>query len=149
MELVTQMCCEVEEVLAHTQQELVEKIPSNVRKFFIDNSKDVVEYEAKYNIELPLKEQKLLEETKAILTLFYRDYWCTPKEKVELEKILDENEKKYQEELREKYNPDVFTNNSKIIKETIKEETMPAIIIELKWYQKIFEKIKTFLSNMK
>ena len=147
MELVTQMCCEVEEVLAHTKMELVEKIPSNVRKFFIDNSKDVIDYEAKYNIEIPLKEQDLLEETKAVLTLFYRDYWCTPEEKIKLEKILDENEKKYQEELREKYNPDVFANNSNFTRETKKEETMPAMIVELKWYQKIFEKIKMFLSK--
>ena len=31
MELITQVSCEIEEVLAHTQKELVQKIPINIR----------------------------------------------------------------------------------------------------------------------
>lgn len=145
MELITQISCEVEEVLAHTKRELVEKIPNNVRKFFIENSKDVTEYKAKYNPDISLEEQDLLEETKGILTLFYRDYWCTEEEKLALEKILNENEQKYQEELREKYNPDIFEKDENFKDKIITEvSNVPAFVIELKWYEKLFQKIKNF-----
>lgn len=145
MELITQISCEVEEVLAHTKRELVEKIPNNVRKFFIENSKDVTEYKAKYNPDISLEEQDLLEETKGILTLFYRDYWCTEEEKLALEKILNENEQKYQEELREKYNPDIFEKDENFKEKIITEvSNVPAFVIELKWYEKLFQKIKIF-----
>lgn len=140
MELITQVSCEIEEVLAHTKKELVKKIPNNIREFFIKNSKDVTDYNAKYNPDISLDEQDLLEETKGILTLFYRDYWCTPEERLELETKLDENEKKYQEELRNKYNPDIFEKD-KVIKE---KATVPAIVVELKWYERFFQKIKKF-----
>lgn len=145
MELITQVSCEIEEVLAHTKQDLVQKIPEKVRKFFQENTKNVIEYKPKYNPDLALEEQELLEETKGILTLFYRDYWCTEQEKQQLKKILNDNEIKYQEELRKKYNPDMFAQNSNINKnENIEQINMPVVIVELKWYEKIFIKIKKF-----
>ena len=149
MELITQVSCEIEEVLAHTQKELVQKIPINIRKFFLENTKNVTDYTAKYNPDVSLNEQELLDETKGILTLFSRDYWCSEEEKKKLENILNENERKYQEELRKEYNPDVFAKSTNI--EVIDKETsnMPAVIVELKWYEKVLEKIKKWLAKFK
>ena len=149
MELITQVSCEIEEVLAHTQKELVQKIPINIRNFFLENTKNVTDYTAKYNPDVSLNEQELLDETKGILTLFYRDYWCSEEEKKKLENILNENERKYQEELRKEYNPDVFAKSTNI--EVIDKETsnMPAVIVELKWYEKVLEKIKKWLAKFK
>lgn len=150
MELMTQVSCEIEEVLAHTKKELVQKIPNNVREFFLENSKNVTDYRAKYNADLPLEEQNLLQETKGILTLFYKDYWCTEEEKLQLDKILNDNERKYQEELREKYNLDIFAKINNI-NTAIRTDTpnIPTVIIEKKWYEKILEKIKNFLFKLK
>lgn len=149
MELITQVSCEIEEVLAHTQKELVQKIPINIRNFFLENTKNVTDYTAKYNPDVSLNEQELLDETKGILTLFYRDYWCSEEEKKKLENILNENERKYQEELRKEYNPDVFAKSTNI--EVIDKETsnMPAVIVKLKWYEKVLGKIKKWLAKFK
>lgn len=141
MELITQVACEVEEVLAHTQKELVDKIPSKVRTFFTEQSKNITEYNSKYNSDIPLENQDLLEETKGVLTWFYRDYWCTEEERIELDKILNENENKYQEELRQKYNPDIFAKNEKIENNNETELRLVEVKQE-KWYKRIFQKIK-------
>lgn len=141
MELVKQVSCEVEDVLAHTSVELLQKIPPDVRKFFVENSQDVEDYVTKYDANIPLESQNLLEETKGILSWFYRDYWCTDEEKEQIEKIWYQNEEAYQEELRQKYNVDMFRKDEK---EILKElDNLPEIVKE-KWYMKLYEKIKNF-----
>ncbi len=141
MELVKQVSCEVEEVLAHTSLELLQKIPPEVRKFFKEHSEDVEHYVTKYDANIPLEKQDLLEETKGILSWFYRDYWCTEEEKQETEKIWYQNEEAYQEELRKKYKVDVFQKDEK---EILKELDNLPEIVEKKWYTRLFEKIKSF-----
>ena len=141
MELVKQVSCEVEDVLAHTSVELLQKIPPDVRKFFVENSQDVEDYVTKYDANVSLENQDLLEETKGILSWFYRDYWCTDEEKEQIEKIWYQNEEAYQEELRKKYNVDVFPKDEK---EVLKEVSNLPDIVEEKWYMKLYKKIKNF-----
>ncbi len=131
----------MEEVLAHTSLELLQKIPPEVRKFFKEHSEDVEHYVTKYDANIPLEKQDLLEETKGILSWFYRDYWCTEEEKQETEKIWYQNEEAYQEELRKKYKVDVFQKDEK---EILKELDNLPEIVEKKWYTRLFEKIKSF-----
>ena len=58
--------------------------------------------------------------------------------------IYSENERKYQEELRKKYNPDnLFKNKQKTTDENVEETAM----IEYK-KENIFSKIMTFLKNL-
>ena len=63
---------------------------------------------------MPLEKQNLLPTTKELLTVLYRDYMCDDIEKKKLNEILNENEIKYQNYMREKYNPDnIFKNREK------------------------------------
>ena len=95
---------ELNKILSYLPSEYVNKIPIKLRKFF----KDVESKEYIPNIDpyKRLDEQKLKPKTEIFLTIIYRNYWCTEQEKAELDKVLIENDKKYEKELREKYNSD-------------------------------------------
>ena len=94
---------EIYEILRIFPKELVAKIPQEKIRFFYNNMDNSYEY----NISKETFDgQTMLEETKAILTILFRDYWATP---VQKEKILSyENieRNKLEEETRRKDNPD-------------------------------------------
>ena len=81
----------------------------------------------------------------------FNDYFLSDKQKEKLVSILDSNEKKYQEELRETYNPDnIFKNKETINYYQINSETsnlndLPIEVNEnnilmkvIKYFKKIF-----------
>ena len=76
------------------------------------------------------------------------DYWSTEDEKQELLSILNQNEKEYQSELNEKYNPDnIFKNRQSIKQEQNIEETSLVPIKEKNFILKLFEKIKNMFQK--
>ena len=93
-----------------------------------------------------MNEQKLQKKTIDILAMLTLNYWCnSEEEKAELMSMYSDNELKYQEELREKYNPDNLFKNKTRIQENIQEnveEKQLVVIDDKPWYKKIFEKIK-------
>ena len=96
---------EIYDILQLLGSEFVDKIPNEFIEF-IDREKDN-EYYPNIKKDIPLEEQNLLEDTINILAMLKLDYWCeNEEEKEELKSILIENERLYQEDLREKYNPD-------------------------------------------
>lgn len=105
---------EINKILSYLPTEYVEKIPIKLRKFFEDvESKEYIPNIDPYK---QLDKQDLKPKTQTLLTIIYRNYWCTEQERAELDKILIKNDKKYEKELREKYNPDdIFKNKQKIL----------------------------------
>lgn len=100
----------------------------------------------------PLKELNLLEETRGLIGMICLNYWCdTEEEKARFINKLSENEKKYQEELREKYNPDNLFRNDRIQQEeNVENEVRNVQMIEYKkeiFITKIIKKIKTFFQK--
>ena len=80
------------------------KIPKKLRCFFKEE-KDK-QYIKDINIDIPIKQQNLKDETLALIALLNIKYICDDdKEKERLNKIYHDNNIKYQEILREKYNP--------------------------------------------
>lgn len=101
---------ELLEVLSHMEEKYTNKIPKKLMNFFEENALST--YEKHIDIYKPLEEQNLSERTSALIAMLTLQYWCASKEeKKELINIFNENERKYQEELREKYNPDNIFNN--------------------------------------
>lgn len=87
-----------------------EKIPSKLKQYFKDE-KDK-ETTKKLSMDIPIEEQNLQEETWNLIAMVYLKYLCEDEEeKKELEQIYDENEKKYREEMKEKYNPEKILEN--------------------------------------
>lgn len=102
---INDVCKEVLTILGFFNIDVIEKIPSKILKklnelaaaselnYYIDKEKDLIN-------------QDMSEKGKDLIALLYYSYIATENEKNELSKIWNENEKKYQKELNEKYNPD-------------------------------------------
>lgn len=143
---------EINEILKYMPKEEVEKIPSKLREFFKEvSSKD---YVTNINPDLPLDEQQIKEKTKDIIALIYRNYWCSEEERKELDQKLIENDRMFEEELREKYNPDnIFKNNVTTTKKEepeIKEEKIEQSLVPQqteKWYQRFLDMVKRWFKK--
>ena len=122
--------------------EYVLKIPEKFRNFL----KEIEDknYTCKIDENKNIDEQDITEKTKDLITVVYRNYWCNEEERENLDRILTENEKKYQEELMQKYNPDDLFKKQKEIDE------IPSENVSLVEYKKntIFDKIKDFIKNI-
>ena len=135
---------QINEIIKYMTPNLKARIPKKFISYFENNkSKD---YNWKIDEAIPLEKQNLLPTTKEILTVLYKDYICDDIERVELEKTLSNNEIKYQEELREKYNPDnIFKNKTKEVVDTIAEnESTSVVAYKESFFSKIISKIKLF-----
>ena len=120
------------------------KIPKKLMEFFKvekDNN-----YTKVIDPKIPIKEQNLKKETLALIAMLNLQYWCEDeKEKQRLKKIYANNEIKYQEELRDKYNPDdLFKTKQKNIETNHSQQTA---MIEYKELS-IFQRIKEFIKNI-
>lgn len=134
---------EIDEILKYLPTEYVEKIPAKLREFFNKAKKEG--YVSTIDPYKQLDEQELKPKTKTLLTVIYRNYWCNEEERAELDKILIENDRKYEEELRERYNPDNIFKKSEIIEEKVEtiQENLPVVVKE-----NIFIRVWNFIKNM-
>lgn len=138
---------EVDKILNLMETKYIVEIPEKLRKMF--KEKKDHNYNKEITADKPLQEQNLNKETLSILAVLNYRYWCKDENrKKELIKIYEENEKKYQAELREKYNPDDIFKRS--IPETITEEKTHEnlLMIETKPNEGIFKRIKNWIINL-
>ena len=148
---------ELIEILKYLPQNEVEKVPQKLRSFFTKVANK--NYVTKIDPNKSMQEQEIKEKTKDLIAVLYRNYWCNEDERTSLDKKLIENDKKYEEMLRKKYNSEnIFGVKEKVTeeyKEEIKEEkelienTTQEMIkyTKLNFLQKIFEKIKSFFKR--
>ncbi len=143
-EIYREAFSEIDAIFELMPKNLLNKIPKKFREI-IKNEK-AVKY--KPNISEPIEEVELKEETIIILALIYRDFLCSNEEKERL-KLRDAQKMKEAEEvIRKKYNPDdIFKNRKNTQIDNIKENKHEShdkrlIVIEEKWYTKIFNMIK-------
>lgn len=148
----TEASAEINEILKYLPKEEVEKIPSKLREFFKEVSRK--DYVTNINPNMPLDKQQIKEKTKDIIALIYRNYWCSEEERKELDQKLIENDKKFEEELREKYNPDnIFKNNVTTTKKEeseVKEEKIEQSLVPQetgKWYQRFLDMVKRWFKK--
>lgn len=107
---------EIDEFLELVNEKTRNQIPIKLRNYFKEE-KDI-SYHKGINPNIPLENQNLKRETLAIIALLNLQYWCKDEaEKKRLLKIYSENQKNYEQELKEKYNPD------NIFKKNIKEDS--------------------------
>ena len=133
---------QINEILKYMEPNLKARIPKKFISYFENNKSQ--EYNWNIDKSLPLEKQDLLPTTKEILAVLYKDFICDDVERVKLEKTLSNNEIKYQEELRKKYNPDnIFKDRQKSTEyvETQKGNTEIATYKE-SFFSKIISKIK-------
>lgn len=92
------------DILEHMDTVYISKIPKKLMSFLEKNKS--VTYVSKLDYSKKLNEMNLKEKTRDILATIYMNYWCNPEQKSNYANLLEYNEEKYQEELKEKYNPD-------------------------------------------
>lgn len=140
-----QSLTELNTIIRYMDIEYLKKLPQKFIEFInLNMDKD---YIPNIDKNTPINEQNLKKDTKVLLSLLYRNYWCDRDKKIILsqEDLVAKNN--YEKELREKYNPDnIFKNKSNVAEINIehpKEEKQTELIEykEQKWYQKIFAKI--------
>lgn len=92
------------EILKHIDKTYTMKVPQNFLEFLNENKSET--YIPKIDFSKKLKDLNLKEETKNLLGIMYLNYWSTEEEKKEFSKLLDDNELKYEAEIKEKYSID-------------------------------------------
>jgi len=112
---------EVMLILDNTETEYIDKIPEKIRKSFAENADK--DYIPNFDPKVTIKEMNLLQETKDILSVIYLNYWAeSQEEKEQFYEILNQNQKKLDEEKREKYHPDkIFDHQPEIVKNATDE----------------------------
>lgn len=122
------------------------KIPKKLKEMIEEEREK--EYTPSYTFEIPIEEQEISDEAIAMIALLHLNYWCEDEnEKERLNEIFNENEKKYQDELREKYNPDNLFKNKKYKEEQLSEEQTNSVAM-IEYKETIFRKLKEWFRNL-
>lgn len=132
-------------ILSYMEQKYIDMIPKKLLELF--NQEKDKDYQPNINPNVSLAEQNLQRKTLALLAMLNLNYWCEDeKEKQELIAIYAENDRKKEEELREKYNPDnLFKKKEKEEKaEEPKESTALIEYEEEKFFKRLINKIISF-----
>ena len=134
---------EVLEVLKYIPKEDLEKVPKDIIQT-LENKKDM-KYKYELNKNISFENQILMNETKAILANFFRDYWATPEQR---NAIIEKERKEEWEEEQNKIKIDydaVFKRNTKSVPP--KKETQIVVVEEKKWYEKFVDWIKNIFKR--
>ena len=135
---------EIDEILKIMPVDLLSRIPVQFRQVISENkAKD-------YKIEInePLEEEKLKEETVVILGLIYRDFLASPDEREELQLKDAEELKRIELEMQQQYDID---NVFKKRKKTFDEDVSTDLIVykEQGFLKKLFNLIKGIFKKNK
>lgn len=139
------VCKEVLTILGYLNNDIMEKIPSRILKelnelaadsklnYYIDKEKDLLG-------------QDISEKSKDLIALLYYSYIANENEKYELSKIWNENEKKYQKELNEKYNSNnIFKNVDEQEFANIEELKTNSNTALIEYKESFFTRFKNFI----
>ena len=136
---------EVNKFLELIGEEMANKIPLKLRNFFkreMDKN-----YNPIINTQKPIKEQNLKRKTIAIIAGLNLQYWCKEDNKQQLLEIYSNNEKKYQEQQYEKYNPDnIFKKYAK--ENTIEEKNIENEVALVEYKESVFKKLINKIKNI-
>lgn len=134
---------EIYEILKIFPSELVNKVPKDKIDFFYKNMDNNYEY----NISKETFDgQTMLEETAAILTILFRDYWSNQEQKEKLINFTKNAQSIIEKEDREKYNPDnIFKkrNQENQIEESIIQNEVALVEYKESIFKRFINKIKS------
>lgn len=129
---------EVNEILNYVPEIYIEKLPINLINFIKENKSE--NYIFHIDDTIAIQEQNIKNETKSFIAILLLKYWDRENQENLLEKY-NNNEKKYQQLLHEKYNVNIFENK-------IKKDNTKTDIIEYKKQNVIVKFFKNILKNL-
>ena len=124
------------------RQEDIDKIPKKLIQYLNENASK--EHMCNFDNSKPLNKLELLDETRGIIGMICYKYWCdTDEKKVQYLRKINQNEQKYQDELRKKYNPDdIFKNNNKSVFNSSEEMAL------MEYKENFFIKFKNYILKL-
>lgn len=146
-----QSLSELNMILHLMDREYFDKLPQKFIEFLESNMDR--EYKPNISKDIPINEQELKKDTKVLLSLLYRDYWCDEEKRKMLKQKDAIAKSEHEKEIREKYNPDnIFKDSRKIesVVVTQDEEYEEKALVEyseMKWYRKLINKILSFFKK--
>jgi hypothetical protein len=135
-----QICSEIYCLLNYFPEAYIYKLPKKLLNVIKQNIYS--KYFIEVDVNKPLEEQKIIKETKDTLIVLKYNYWSDETEKRNIIEQLNENEKKYEEELREKFNPDNLFKNR-----VSKVETIESSVAMLEYKESFFTKIRNWFKR--
>ena len=140
---------EILEILDHTRQEDIDKIPVKFLEFLKNNALET--YKPSLDFNKPLKEMNLNVKTIGLLSIINRKYWCNDNQRKEFDNKLKENETIFQQKIQIKYNTDnLFKNRKTKMNSNNDIKTEENAVIEYKqknFFKKILNKIKNLFNR--
>ena len=143
MEDISKAFSEVYDIINHLEEKLYNRIPIKFIEKIRDNKSNTYKPQIDYSINI--NEQKLLKDTRIILSLIYRDYICSDEKEQELNNNDIKELKKSENEKLKQYRVDnLFKKKNKNI---VVEEKKELELVEYKEniLLKIIKKIKNIL----
>lgn len=141
---------EILEIINYMGEEYKKKIPTKLLNYFEENKDSNYIYQLDKNKSDDV--QIFSAETIGLLSMLEYKYWAKDAEKKVLNNALMENEKKYQNYIREKYNPNEVFKNKKTVATNISDNTSENIVKNngemIEYKESIFNKIKKWLKNL-
>ena len=135
---------EVADILKHIKKEERDMVPTSFIEFIEANKSKTYDVNLDYTQEI--SKMKLNEKTKALLSYMYIKYWANEEEKNKFISKAKENDIKYEQEQKEKYDIDkIFDSrkNNNDLNEKVNEiQNLPDKVVNKNFFQKILEKIK-------
>lgn len=143
---------EVYAILNMLGKEYINKLPNDI--YNIIKEEKSTEYNPVYATTVALDKQDVKKETISIIAFLHLNYWCNEEEKIKLRELFDENEDKYQEELKQQEEQEVEQEDEEIQEDNneieIGKEFLSMIVYkEENFAQRIFNKIRKLFSRKK
>ena len=140
-----QSLAEVNTILKFMGDEYMNKLPNKLIKFIQENMD--YSFVSNININYSINNQQMKDDTRIILSLLYRNYWCIKEEKEELirKDVFEKNKK--ERELNKQYDYNNLFKNRKPKKEENSEENLSIIKYKESILIKMINKIKAILKK--
>lgn len=138
---------EVLEILEYSDDNILEKIPKKLIKFWERNKSKT--YKPNLDHNKSISEMNLKDKTKSILSMIYLNYLCNDAEAKEISSIINHNEEIYQTELiknRNSQHLEKVQNTINTINENKKSTSITIIDNKESIFKKIVNRIKRFFN---
>ena len=138
---------EVLEILEYSDDNILEKIPKKLIKFWERNKSKT--YKPNLDHNKSISEMNLKDKTKSILSMIYLNYLCNDAEAKEISSIINHNEDIYQTELiinRNSQHLEKVQNTINTINENKKSTSITIIDNKESIFKKIVNRIKRFFN---
>ena len=138
---------EVLEILEYSDDNILEKIPKKLIKFWERNKSKT--YKPNLDHDKSISEMNLKDKTKSILSMIYLNYLFNDEESKKIKSIINHNEEIYQTELVKNYNSQYLEkeqNIANIINKNTKSTSITIIENKESIFKKIINRIKRFFN---